>query len=171
MKKFLIGLFILGLTNLTFSQQQLAVVNYNSDVAVERNKNVDFLSVFAKEDMASRIQKLQKVVADYDITSKSIFKADDPSTYKVVFKEGKNEVIAVYNQDGYMVSSEGKYVNIRLPYVIGKDLSKTYPGWRFNKNHCTIDYLESGKTNIIYTVQLEKGNRKKTVKINAANYN
>ena len=172
MKKFLFGLFILGLTNLTFSQQ-LAVLTSNSDAPVKRSKTVknsDFISAFTKEDMPSRIQKFQKITANYDVTSKPIFEASDPSTYEVVFKEGSNKIVTVYNQEGNILSSEGEFENIRLPYAISKDLSKKYPGWEFNKIHCSINYSENGTTNITYKVRLKNGSNKKTVKINTTDY-
>tara|TARA_R110002126_G_scaffold15928_2_gene64540 strand:- start:1024 stop:1551 length:528 start_codon:yes stop_codon:yes gene_type:complete len=173
MKKFLFGLFILGLTNLTFSQQLAVVLTSNSYVPVKRSKtikNSDFISAFSKEDMSSRIQKFQKIVANYDLRSKSIFEASDPSTYEVVFKEGSNKIVTVYNQEGNILSSKGEFENIRLPYVISKDLSKKYPGWEFNKIQCSINYSENGSTNIIYKVLLKNGRNKKTVKINTTDY-
>eukprot|EP01093_Parvamoeba_rugata_P004736 TRINITY_DN16559_c0_g1_i1.p1 TRINITY_DN16559_c0_g1~~TRINITY_DN16559_c0_g1_i1.p1 ORF type:complete len:108 (+),score=19.42 TRINITY_DN16559_c0_g1_i1:62-385(+) len=78
MKKFLLGLCILGLTNLISAQNDLAMATANdNDITIKTSKikNESYVMNNSNETMhlATRIKKLQKIAATYDISKESIY--------------------------------------------------------------------------------------------------
>lgn len=172
MKTALLGLLFLGFTSLSFSQNDLAMVQHsnNSFKSFKTDKVVATYSTNMSEAIVSeRIQKMQAVVSNYDITSQAIYTPDRPSTYSVNFKEGKNKIIATFDHNGQVIASNETFKDVRLPYTISSELAKTYPGWEFSKVQCQINY-NNQNTDVIYKVVLKLNRQKKTVMLNASDY-
>lgn len=172
MKTTLLGLLFLGFTSLSFSQNDLAMVQHSntSTKAYKTEKAiVTYSSVMSEAIVSERIQKLQQVVSNYDITSQAIYTADQPSTYQVNFREGKNKVTATYDHNGQVIESNETFKDVRLPYIISTELARTYPGWEFSKVNCEINYTNQS-TDVIYKVVLKMNRQKKTVTLNASDY-
>ena len=170
MKNYVIGLIFLGLTTQMYSQVEIAETTDNTDVVVSKSmviKNPGYLTAFKKEEMPERVRKLQKIVADYDIKSLSIYTSKERSIYSVVFTEGNNEIRAVYNQEGTIINCNEAYEAIRLPFALSSKIIKDNPGWAINNVKCTITYSKYSNVKILYKVKLKKDNKRKTVKINA----
>lgn len=172
MKTTLLGLLFLGFTSLSFSQNELAMVqhsNTSSKTLKIEKANATYESVMSEAIVPERIQKLQNVVRNYDIKSNSIYTAESPSTYTVDFKEGKNKVTAIYDHNGQVIESNEMFKDVRLPYAISAKLAKTYPGWEFSKVQCQINYTNQN-TDVIYKVVLKMNRQKKTVVLNTSDY-
>jgi len=136
MKTCILGLMLLGLTNLTFSQNEVAINDANPNIQLTNLKTNN--NVIAANQISKRITAFQNVVSKYDITSKPIYTPNKPATYTVVFKEAKNIITNVYSYDGEVISSEQKFEDIRLPNIISVDILKEYPGWSINAVDCSI---------------------------------
>ncbi|MGF1555145.1 hypothetical protein [Paucihalobacter sp.] len=172
MKTALLGLLFLGFTSLSFSQNDLAMVQYSntSTKTYKTEKPIAIYSTIMSEAIVSeRIHKLQKLVSNYDIKSQSIYTANRPSTYQVNFREGKNKITAIYDHNGQVIESNETFKDVRLPYIISSELAKTYPGWEFSKVQCQINYTNQN-TDVIYKVVLKMNRQKKTVMLNASDY-
>lgn len=168
MKNYVIGLFILGLTNLLYSQNNLASVSVNTDTHSKSKKvikNLDYVAAFEKEDFAMKIKKLQNAVSNYDIRSESIYTLEPRYLYTVIFKEGRNSIIAQYNYEGILISSDEKFTEISLPLAISAKISKEYPGWEYTKTSCVIKYAQNKEALIIYKVMIKNGDKNKSIKM------
>lgn len=171
MKNCVFGLFILGLTNLMYAQNNIASADIHTDIYYTYTKskkiikNLNYISAFEKEDFAMNIKKLHSIVSNYDITSESIYAPKPSYRYTVIFKEGRNSIIAQYNHEGTLISSDEKFVGISLPLAISTKISKEYPGWEFNKTSCVIKYSQNNKVLTTYKILIKKGNKTKSVKL------
>tara|TARA_R110002111_G_scaffold57363_7_gene97206 strand:+ start:1920 stop:2432 length:513 start_codon:yes stop_codon:yes gene_type:complete len=168
MKKFLLGLCILGLTNLISAQNDLAMATANdNDITIKTSKikNESYLMSNTNEtkQLAVRIKKLQKIAAAYDISKESIYSKKKSITYDVVFEANENYIKAVYDHNGVIISSEEYYEDVRIPYVLTSQLAKDYPGWSFDKSNCKIFYSKEGESKFTYKIVLKKGNKSKLI--------
>lgn len=174
MKTILLGLIFLGFTNLLHAQNELAYVKVNIEApSMPINKvmiNSNYFNSFDKKISSKRARKFQKVVAKYDIKNSDVYTSDEKYNYTVVFEEGENQIEAEYNQAGEIVRCFELFKNIRLPYAISSDIAKQYPGWEFKEVICHITYDNEANRQVLYKVDIQNENSRKTVKINANDY-
>lgn len=167
MKTFLFALILIGLTNHTTAQNNDLAFHKESQNTLSKTskhlKNTDYLTT--THQAVKRMASMQQEVAAFNIRNLDIYTPDQPATYDVTFKEGNDQVMARYDENGHIQYATETYQNIRLPYEIAHKLAKDYPGWAFAKTHCAIVYSNDKPATISYKVQLQKGNQKKTVKI------
>lgn len=173
MKTFVIGLIAIGLTNLINAQNDLASVSNSDDLIystkissnTSKDFNMEYLSETNQEGVSIIIQKLQKVVANYNIKTSEVYQPELTTTYTVNFSEDENTVVAVYNKDGEVISSNEHYQNIRLPYKISLEIAKKYPGWAFNNVQCEIVYAINNSVETKYKINLKKNRKSKNIVI------
>lgn len=168
MKKCILGLCFLGLTNLICAQDEFAMntSNYSDFTTKTLNvKNEKYLnySYSDVQQLAARIKTLQKIAADYDITEARVYSKRKTVTYDVVFKTNKNFIKAIYDYKGTIISSEEYYEDVRIPYAIASELAKTYSNWSFGKSSCNILYSVEGDTSFVYNIELIKGDLTKMI--------
>lgn len=172
MKTAILGLLFLGFTSLSFSQNDLALVQHSSK-AFKSSKvekaSLAYSMVMNETFLSERIQKLHRVVSNYDIKSNAIYESKMPSTYSVNFTEGRNKITAIYDHNGQVIESSEIFNEVRLPYVISSELAKAYPGWEFSKVQCQINYANQN-SEVIYKVVLKLNRQKKTVTLKASDY-
>lgn len=168
MKKCIFGLCILGLTNLIYAQNELAMTtthlseNSSTTSKVTNEKYLNFGHA-TNQQLAASIKKLQKVAADYDITKERVYSNNKSITYDVVIEANGNYIKAVYDYKGIIISSEEYYEDIKVPFDLGCRLAKEYPGWSFDKNNCRISYSEQGEATFTYNLKLKRGNTSKSI--------
>ncbi|AOW19780.1 hypothetical protein [Urechidicola croceus] len=169
MKTLVIGFIFLGLTNLTQAQNDLFAHFETSEMhktKVTPIKNATYLASTTIDQPANRIVMLHNKVANYNIKDLAIYTPSTSTTYDVIFKLDKNVVIeATYNHKGDIIYCNESFEAVKLPYSISSRLAKENPGWHFNNTWCTITYSENNPSKTIYKVQLKKGNKRKTIKI------
>src|SRR5210317_2112165 len=119
MKTYVLGLFLIGLTNLSFSQNDLVYTDVNTKTHVNAKSstnNASFINSFSMEQIPSRIKNFQKYVAEYKISEASVFRPSQEHTYNVVFKEDNNSITNLYDADGIILKSEQTFTEVWLPY-------------------------------------------------------
>ena len=170
MKTLLIRFLFLSLTYFTFAQNDMA---YKDDAPLENSRALNEFQnnsnafVFNKTNgLSERIIKLQELVSNYDIRAHTIYVQKDPSVYTVEFTEAQNKIIVQYNQEGHIIKCNEKYKNVRLPYSISSQISKSNPGWVFNDNIITFEYSKDEIVKSQYKVFLKKNNKRMIVTIN-----
>lgn len=169
MKTSLFGLLFLGLTNLMSAQNDLALVSVSDQMSISNTKTVlndSYLNTMSDFKGSKKIVKLQNMVANYNIKEADVYRKNSPTTYTVNFKEGNNELTAVYNKEGQLLNCLENYQEIRLPYEFSSELIKENPGWGINEVYCNIHYSVESDKAIQYTVVLKKGKKSKKIKIN-----
>lgn len=175
MKTIVLGLTFLGFTILMQAQNEIASVDVNLNEYVKPIKNAplnsNYYKAFDKKIASQRVRKFQNLVANYDIKTNMIYSNSDASNYTFVFREGKNEIRAEYNQQGKIVKCTELFKDIKLPYAISSDIAKTYPGWKFCDVSCEVLYNADNDQQVTYKVAIENGSKRKTLKLNAEIYN
>lgn len=166
MKTLLIGLSILGLTNLSHAQKpELNVNKVHFDKIVESPmKNEDYYASVHEPHASSKVILLEEQVRNFDI-KKADFYNTTFDNYKMMFSTNQGEVIAIYNDRGDLVKAVEKFENVKLPEDVRKTLSRDYPEWRLNSNVYRVHYYDDRVDKKIYNVQLKKDGKKINVKI------
>jgi hypothetical protein len=167
MKNLVCALVVLALTNLTFSQNDLAVakVNNKSVTVKKATINSNFMRSLASADMSKRIETFQNLTANYNIKTNPVYTSNKPATYTVVFKEDNNQITNLYDHNGEILSSEQSFSDIKLPYALSSTITKEHPGWSIHKVTCKIAYTKGQAADIVYKVTLKNNGQTKTLKI------
>jgi len=168
MKKCILGLCLLGFTNLIFAQGGFALTlgNGNKITTIKNTSlNRQYLEHMSTKSTAFRVNKMQKLAAKYDIKAQPIYSSNKSITYTVVFQDKENYIKAVYNYRGIIIRCEEYYTDIKMPYSISGQLAKDYPGWAFNNISYSIDYSQNKAIISAYQVVLKKNKNLKSVKI------
>ncbi|WP_417213453.1 hypothetical protein [Bizionia sp.] len=167
MKTYVIGLLFLGFTNLMIAQNDLALLATpnptNHSETIKMVKNMDYLTTMNDFDISKKVLKLQDLVANYDIKAHNVYNSKSATTYTVNFKEGKNNLLAVYDKNGTLLKCHEQYQNIKLPFVLSSEIIKANPGYSLNEVYCNIQYNKDVNTEIKYRVVLKNGRKTKTV--------
>lgn len=171
MKTILATLLLIGFAQLTYAQVDIAYTentNLTAKQGLERNyARLTSLPSSEALYMAEKSERLQMQVFNYDIKTADVYSPEANTTYTVIFSEGSNHIDAVYAKDGKLIQSEGVFENVPVPYSIGYELAKTYPGWEFHKSWCYSTFSTEGSSEISYKIQLKQGNKTKLVKFNS----
>lgn len=162
MKTCILGLLFLGLTSHAFAQDELALNTTTPDLESRFTKTKS--KATKTTQISKRISAFQKVVSNYDITSKQIYTPKKPATYTVVFKEANNVITNVYNKKGEVIASKQKFENVRLPDHISVAILKKYPNWSVKSVKCTIEFKENVQDNISYKIKITNGKQSKVIK-------
>lgn len=104
--------------------------------------------------------------ANFDIQNFMTTYADrNYDSYHITFTSGQGYLKADYDKDGNLVRTYQKFKDILLPLDVRRDLYNATKGWTMTGNK----YIASGRGDLLekemYTVKLENGNRKQTVKL------
>lgn len=171
MKTILASILFIGFANLTYSQTDIAYTTHTNLTAMKglENNYVKPTTISSDEaiSLTEKLKQLQVQVLNYDIKSADVYSPEANTTYTVNFTEGNNHIDAVYAKDGRFIQSEAVFENLPIPYQIGYELAKTYPGWEFHKTWCYTTYNTDQSYKKSYKIQLKKNNRTKFVMIDA----
>ena len=155
MKKFVIGLLIMGLTSPMFSQ----VVRL-SDVEITA-VNYKYLNTVDTEDTDATVKMLQEKVAMYDLKNSELY-SDDYYNYEVIFYIPDGRIVAAYDKDGKIIRTIEKFENVKLPKAVRESVFTRYPGWVLTKDIYRVTYHED-KAKKVYKVILKNGD--KTIRV------
>jgi hypothetical protein len=165
MKNFIIGLLVLGLTNLSVAQtKSLAQSELLPEVTIVP-RNLTYISKVLDDNAPLKVKKLEKTVASYDVTEHPNYYAGDIYAFDVIFQESNARVIATYDEAGKILKSFERFKNIALPKDIVKQIMAKYPGWHFESDTYLVRYFSGKEAKKYYTVKLLKDNNKVNLKI------
>lgn len=170
MKTLFITFLLLGFAQFSSSQTDLAYTTTSTmDLKTNpvKTKIAPEIRNYSNSSfLVEKSGKLEQQMLNYDIKSATVYAPYLKTTYSVSFTEGNNRIDAIYDANGTLIQSEGAFENVSIPYVIGCQLAKKYPGWEFHKSWCTSSYSVNNDLEVIYKIQLKKGNKTKVVKMN-----
>lgn len=183
MKNTLIGLIVMGFTNLIIAQNsnftdltiapnskmnEIAAVSFNKDLldntSLVSALNIDYLDKVQKEPLCENVIDLEYKVSNYIVRESSKFDGRQ-EPFKVIFKASDGSIVATYNSNGKILSTVERFNNVRLPVEISKSIFRNYPNWTLNSNSYYVSYdIEKGIKKI-YKVQIGNGAEKKNFRI------
>lgn len=170
MKTCLLGLLFLGLTNLSFTQNDIAMEttalpdkDYTPRAVTIQNEDYLNLELITAQPLAVGIKKLQTMAANFDVTSEPVYSKNQSITYTVNFKSSENYITAIYDANSIIISSKEYYEDVRIPLKISQQLAKDYPGWAFLHSSCKVNYDQSHGASMTYEISIEKENKSKSI--------
>lgn len=173
MKNLVIGIFILGLTSLGFSQ------NTNNETEKEvqlngvviSNVNLNYLEEVQDAGLSDNVISLEKEASVYDVQGLRDFDGRKDS-YKVKFKGTKGSIIADYDRNGKILRTSERYWNINLPKTLIKTVMMQYPNSYFLKVVYTVDYDTQKDVEKTYRIKIMDDGKKRNLKISSgSNFN
>jgi len=162
MKKFILGLLVIGLTSQVYSQ--ITKVEELSEVVVTA-VNYKYLNQTDNKVAAVPVQMLQRKVAAYDVTTKDYYQ-DDYDYYTVEFYIPDGKIVAAYDADGKILKTIEKFNDIKLPNAVSKALLERFPNWDIVSDVYRVTYTEKKGTKKLYKLKLQNGDKTMKVKVN-----
>ena len=166
MKKLVTFLVIIGLTNLTYAQ--------NNDVAEIESSNLNYSSLKVKSINSKYLNKMNdgfnsdiQKVSEYDITKSDGYDGRN-KPFKVNFLTTKGSIEAIYDANGIILSTREKYKDVSLPVSVRHTAFKMYPYWKISSNVYSISYNINRDVIKTYKLKLTKGNKKVTLLLDAS---
>ncbi|HEX9827850.1 MAG TPA: hypothetical protein VGA80_14720 [Flavobacteriaceae bacterium] len=167
MKNLVIGLFVLGLTSLGFSQ------NTNSNVEEVKlesvtvtPRNLSYLDKVQDKSMSDHVKFLEDKASVYNVRELPEFDGRKES-FKTIFRGTKGYIIATYSNNGMILKTRERYSDIKLPKQLIKSVLSQYPNSDFLKVVYTVDYDHQKDVKKTYKIQIMKDNLIKNLKISS----
>ncbi|MFC4721607.1 nicotinate-nucleotide adenylyltransferase [Geojedonia litorea] len=168
MKNFVIGLFLIGLTSLGFSQnknEETEEVKLE-DVVVSTNVNLEYLSKVQDKTMSEHVKSLENEASRFDVKTTDKFDGRRES-FKTIFRGTKGYIIATYDKEGKIIKTSEKYKDIKLPVPVRNSLFIEFPDWDVDNTTYVVSYYDKKDPKKVYKVEINKKNNIKTLKIDS----
>jgi len=150
MKKFVIGLLVIGLTSLGHSQ----------------NVNMDYLEKVQDETMSEPVRILENKASRFNVTKLPEFDGRNAS-FKTIFKGTKGFIIATYDKTGKILTTLERFKDVKLPVPVRNSLYKEFPKWSVNNIAYLVSYKNNKYAKKIYKIRIGKDNLKRNLKIDS----
>ena len=162
MKKFIVGLFVLGLASPLFSQ---VVKTEELSEVVVMAVNYKYLNQVDNTEAAIPVKMLERKAAAYDVTAQDYYQ-DDFEFYTVSFYIPDGKLVAVYDSEGKIIRTIEKFNNVNLPNAVKKAVLKRYPNWSIVKDVYRVSYAETKGAKKTYKLKLKNGDKVLRIKMN-----
>ena len=162
MKKFIVGLFVLGLASPLFSQ---VVKTEELSEVVVMAVNYKYLNQVDNTEAAIPVKMLERKAAAYDVTTQDYYQ-DDFDFYTVSFYIPDGKLVAVYDSEGKIIRTIEKFNNVSLPNAVKKSVLKRYPNWTIVKDVYRVSYAETKGAKKTYKLKLKNGDKILRIKMN-----
>ncbi|MBD0831799.1 hypothetical protein [Aestuariibaculum sediminum] len=130
--------------------------------------NANYLEAVTVTVNCERVNALESLVANYDLTKQKFFN-NKTKSYDIEFKEGNNHngsIKVVYDNNGKLISSLESFTDIRLPRPILDAIHAVYPGCIILKNTYKVYYSVKKGTQKLYKVKIDNHGNKAIIKVN-----
>ena len=182
MKNLLIGLLVLGLTNLGFSQHSqveflksqmedsntialnayATTPSFNKDVSTNF-KDASYMDILKEEATSNHVSRLEDQVSSFDLMASPEYD-ENKKYFKVIFKANKGSVVAVFDKNGEILTTKERYENIKLPVPVRNSLYKEFPNCNVEKIKYLLDYEKGKDVKKVYKIKIKKDNLTKHLK-------
>ncbi|MGB5437449.1 MAG: nicotinate-nucleotide adenylyltransferase [Maribacter sp.] len=161
MKKFIVGLLVLGLTSPLLAQ--VPKVEELSEVVVTA-VNYKYLNAIDSKEAAIPVQMLERKVAAFNLED-SEFYQDDSDFYYVSFFIPEGKIVAAYNPDGEILRTIERFEDIKLPTAVRNAVADRFPNWTIVNDVYRVTYNQNKGANKSYKIKLKNGDKVMRVKI------
>ena len=162
MKKFLVGLFVLGLASHVFAQ--VTQVEELSEVVVTA-VNYKYLNAVDNSEAAIPVQMLERKAAAFNVQEQEYY-VDDYDYYTVSFFIPEGKIVAVYDPDGKILKTIEKFEDIKLPTSVNQAPAERFPNWEVVSDVYLVTYSETKGAKKTYKLKLTNGDKMMRVKMN-----
>ena len=159
MKKLILGLLIFGLTSQGFSQVDVVLPEVEIKAA-----NYKYLNSVGDTETAIVVTQLEKEAAQYDLKNSKFFEEENDE-YLIYFNAPVGKILAAYDNEGEIIRTQEKFVDIQLPLKVSNAVVDNYPGWKVTGDIYLVKYLrEKEDTFKMYKLFIEKDGKTKKIK-------
>ncbi|MBT8299062.1 MAG: nicotinate-nucleotide adenylyltransferase [Maribacter sp.] len=162
MKKFIIGLFVIGLSSPVFAQ--VTEVEQLSEVVVKA-VNYKYLNATDSKEVAVPVRMLELKAAAYNVKDKDFYAEDDYQFYTIYFRIPEGTIVAAYNPEGKIIRTFEKFKNTSLPIAVSEAIYKRFPNWTIVSDVYRVTYNEKKGVSRTYKLKLENGVKTMRIKI------
>ena len=153
--------------NSTINQQFLTNTKTGFENVKNKHLNTGYLKSIDNSNASLIVENYENYIATYDLINTDIYDDSEKAKYQVEFK-GKNVLIhSVYNNLGEIISTNEKYINIRIPYELTKILMINFPHWTMKSNSYLVFYDKIKGCQKIYIVKMKRKNQIDILKFNS----
>lgn len=170
MRKVVVGMLVLGLTSLGFSQESQETISTVKlrDVTVS-SVNVNYLQSVSDKNTPKVARELQEKAASYNVKSKDEFDKREGKPFEVMFKATNGNIVADYNRDGEILATRENFKNVALPLEIRKRAMQGNEGWKMVDTRYVSMYQDNDITDKFYKIKLKNQSLKKNLVIDLLN--
>ena len=161
MKKFIVGLFVIGFTSQVFAQ--VPKVEELSEVVVTA-VNYKYLNAIDSKEVAIPVQMLERKAAAYDVRDADFYQ-DDYSTYYVSFFIPEGKIVAAYNGEGEIIRTIERFEDVKLPTSVRNAVAERFPKWTIVNDIYRVTYNQDNGANKSYKLKLKNGDKTMRVKV------
>ena len=161
MKKFIVGLLVLGLTSPLLAQ--VPKVEELSEVVVTA-VNYKYLNAIDSKEVAIPVQMLERKVAAFNLED-SEFYQDDMDFYYVSFYIPEGKIVAAYNPEGEILRTIERFEDVKLPTAVRDAVAERFPNWTIVNDVYKVTYNQKKGANKSYKIKLKNGDKVMRVKI------
>jgi len=161
MKKFIIGLFVIGLTSQVFAQ--VPKVEQLSEIVVTA-VNYKYLNAIDSKEVAIPVKMLERKAAAYNVQDADFY-SDDYEFYAVSFFIPEGKIVAAYNPEGEIIRTIERFENVKLPTAVREAVAERFPNWTIVKDVYRVTYNQDKGANKSYKLKLENGDKTMRVKV------
>lgn len=161
MKKFIIGLFVIGLTSQVFAQ--VPKVEQLSEVVVTAI-NYKYLNAIDSKEVAIPVKMLERKAAAYNVQDADFY-SDDYEFYTVSFYIPEGKIVAAYNPEGEIIRTIERFEDVKLPTAVRDAVAERFPNWAIVKDVYRVTYNQDKGANKSYKLKLKNGDKTMRVKI------
>jgi len=161
MKKFILGLFVIGLTSQVFAQ--VPKVEQLSEVVVTA-VNYKYLNAIDSKEVAIPVKMLERKVAAYNVQD-SDFYQDDFGFYYISFYIPEGKIVAAYNAEGEVIRTIERFEDVKLPTAVRDAVVDRFPQWNIVNDVYRVTYNRMKGANKSYKIKLKNGDKTMRIKV------
>lgn len=164
MKNVVIGLLLIGLTSLGFSQNTGEIEEIQLEGVEITNINLSYLEKVQEKVLPAIVISLENEASVFDVKELDEFDGRK-EFFKVKFTSSKGYIIADYDRNGKIVKTSERFRDIALPKNLIKAVLKQYPKSSFLMVAYNVDY-DDNTAKKIYKIKIMNAGKKKNLAIN-----
>ncbi|WP_353779774.1 hypothetical protein [Winogradskyella sp. 3972H.M.0a.05] len=153
MKSF-IALFTLLFFNITIAQDSVELTSFDSLDITLTETNSDFEYPFKSLNDSRVVEKLRHKVNSINIKDLSVYNDSEPSYYNISVVEGRNKIIAKFNSEGELLSTNETYFDIPLPLTVRQEVARKFPNWEIVNTKLKFTFVKNKTPKSEYRVSV-----------------
>jgi hypothetical protein len=168
MKTYVIALLVLGLTNISYSQDKMGTDSRNGNMSMEelpavviKSVGEDFSVYLPDRNTDPKVRKLEDSFIAYDLGKNY----EGYETYLVVMQIKGGSLSATYNENGKLISVVENYKDVKLPGDVIYSIYKKFPGWQIVNDKYLYTQKEGDILKKQYNLKIKKGKETKRLTV------
>ena len=166
MRKVIMGLLMIGMSNLGLAQYALPKFSNPFHESVHTiATDVGYLSEVQGSTTPNQVKLIEREVSNWNPNESSKFNPKRELLVTANFKTSVGYIAAEYDKKGNIKWAKERFKNVTLPNSIARDIIKQYPGWSFAQTKYVLNYVNGEVSKKLFKVVIKKGDQRKRLRI------